>query len=225
MDPVQTSQTPTNNTNLFLRILLFILGGLLIATLSSLATYYFVNKQTKTTLGQKETKKTNPAPSETRAIPKDEMSNWKTYSSDQYGFSIKYPENWKEVKPSVQEDSTIISLVSNEKFGEGPEPIVYHVNFTKYKNPEKKPLKEIALGYLEDKSFVEFSEGEVASYKVYRSNTIPSMGGVLHVFFTKDNTSYIDVWLNPYSGLLSYPSEIKYVSIFNQMLTTFKFLK
>src|SRR3989344_1188639 len=44
-------------------------------------------------------------------IPKDEISDWKTYKNDEYGYEIKYPNDWyvKEIEQGIVEGGVYFS--------------------------------------------------------------------------------------------------------------------
>lgn len=63
----------------------------------------------ETTLPIQQVQTASPATTQT---PKDETSNWKTYSNSQYGFEFKYPQDWlvEEYPGVISEEPSIYPL-------------------------------------------------------------------------------------------------------------------
>jgi hypothetical protein len=142
----------------------------------------------------------------------DPTANWKAYTNTTLGFSFKYPETWIESGPLSKEDTTIIYVTSDEKIGTGSEPLQYYLWVT---NVNKLPDSQFSKEIINNATF-------------YKSDSaVPSRFGALAFFITKDEKQYIGIFLTPYDGVISakFPSQDKYVSIFDQILSTFKFIE
>ncbi|MDO8620930.1 MAG: hypothetical protein Q7R31_01480 [Candidatus Levybacteria bacterium] len=136
----------------------------------------------------------------------DPTANWKTYTNGSLKFSVKYPNSWNEKGPISNNDNTLVYLNANESFGQGPEPVKYYVWITADNLPNVKLTKE-----------------SIGEYTVYKTNELPSRSGALNAFITEDGKKYISVSLTPYDLKQPFPSQDKYVDIFNQILSTFRF--
>lgn len=150
---------------------------------------------------------TQPSPTNNPISVEDSVTaSWKTYTNEKSKFSIKYPSSWTEKGPVADYDNTIVYLNANGTFGEGPEPIRYYVwIYSDNKLPNAKLTKET-----------------VGEYTVYKTDELPSRSGALSVFITKDEKTYISISITPYDVKQPFPSQDKYVDIFNQMLSTFR---
>lgn len=93
----QTSTSPSPHGTRLLRILVLLVFALLIAVVSSLTTYYFLNRQyqSQTQTYQQLAPEVVPTsiPSPSPAQAQDETANWKTYTSTYLSF--KYPTIWQ----------------------------------------------------------------------------------------------------------------------------------
>src|SRR5260221_1405311 len=136
-----------------------------------------------------------------------DTSNWKTYTNQNYKFSFNYPALWTEQGPITSSDTALVYLHSNETFGNGPEPLRYFVWVAK-----ENSLPNVT-----------FSQGVIGSYKVYKTDKLPSRVGELSAFITDDGKTYVRLSLDPYDANQPFTSQDKYLSIFNQILSTFKF--
>lgn len=89
---------------LLIIILLILVGGV---------AYYFGTKQ-NALLSQNQQKVITPTPSPAEASAKvsDPTANWKTYTSNNYGFEIKYPSDWNH-ESGVMSEVFVKSFVKN----------------------------------------------------------------------------------------------------------------
>lgn len=181
-------------------LLSFGVGGYLLGTTKNQTTL----QPQQVTVSPTNTPQTSPS-NKTIQI-EDPTANWKTYINEKLKFSIKYPTSWTEKSPVADNNSTLVYLYSNESFGEGPEPIKYYVwIYSDNKLPNAKLTKEV-----------------VGEYTVYKTDELPSRSGALSVFITKDEKTFISASITPYDVKQPFPSQDKYVNIFNQMLSTFR---
>lgn len=150
---------------------------------------------------------TQPSPTNTpNSVENSATASWKTYTSEKNKFSIRYPSSWTEKGPVADYDNTIVYLNASETFGEGPEPIWYYVwIYSDNKLPNAKLTKEV-----------------IGGYTAYKTDELPSQSGTLSVFITKDEKIYISISITPYDVKQPFPSQDKYVDVFNQMLSTFR---
>jgi len=177
------------------------------------------------------TPKTSPitvvaTPSELTPTP-DPTADWKTYTNTKYGYSIKYPSNWW-----IEREYALISDIPSEVY-EGPispVPLPYEIDINELKNPKRKEFKELIISNNmfppEMKESFSFQEEKIGSYRVFRtSDVIPSYAGELHAYFEGNGgLRYIDIVLWPYNKDTTFLNQNRVVVIFDQILSTFRFL-
>lgn len=146
-------------------------------------------------------------PTEISAKVNDPTANWKTYVNTKIGFQIRYPKNWLESEPVSDKDNTLVYVNSNESFGAGPEPLKYYVYVA-----EENSLPAVS-----------FVKQVVGNYTFYKTKDLPSRSGALSAFVEDNNKKYISISLAPYDERQPFESQDKYITIFDQILSTFKF--
>ena len=95
--PVEPEPVKKSYSWLIVVIIIFLLAGS-----SVLAYKYYQLKQQVTQTPTKTSPSSTPFPETPPANP---MANWKTYTSTEFGFQIKYPDNW-----SIKEDKSLQGL-------------------------------------------------------------------------------------------------------------------
>lgn len=195
-----------------------ILGVLILLLIVGGGAYYLGTRNNKTIIRQDSNIQPTINPQNTvvnssgipvvTQTPSDtETANWKTYINEKVKFSLKYPSTWTEKGPVANNDSTLVYLHAGESFGEGPEPIQYYVWIS---SDDKLPNVKLA-------------KESGGSYTAYKTDELPSRSGALSAFITKDEKTYVAISITPYDVKQPYPSQRKYIDIFNQILSTFKF--
>lgn len=178
--------------------------------------YYFgklSNKSTQSPPSQTQTPQPTLIPQPTSTS--DETTNWKTYTSNEYGYSFRYPNDWDAI---VKGTSLIIapqSIIADIKkipggFG-GGKGLVSAL----YVNKERVPTKSD-----------EFQQ--VSSTQI----TIDGKNATLHVVTVtqesplgKPGDQVIQIEIPFDKGFIEYELvDTKYRSIYDQILSTFKFL-
>lgn len=138
----------------------------------------------------------------------DETADWKTYTNSTYDFFFKYPSLWTTREKVSPDDDTLIYVYSNEKFGPAVEPIQYYIWVT---TSSTKPTTK-------------YSTTKVGGYTAYRTDEEPSQSGALAYYITRDDKTYIKIAITPYDTNNPWIERDKYISIFDKILSTFKFL-
>jgi hypothetical protein len=161
-----------------------------------------------------------PIKEETANLSRDEvLRDWKTYRNEEYGFEIKYPKDWHySMNLSLGFPNEVFcsdtfydgkDCVWREEYWKGPKPVSQIYLFIDDKT-KGKGWQWCELGSL----VVDGRESEVRECKSANEQYI-------HVFVEKDLS-------DPYfyhfaiTGLNKFP---EYQKIFNQMLSTFRFLE
>jgi|GEM_PF-2222878 len=103
---------PEEQASSLLKVLLGVFAGVLILALG-----FFVYQENRTSYDSNTTVKPSGSSSSNNSeATADETASWKTYTSEEYGFSFKYPENWAE------KTGTAISMFEKSIIGvESPE--------------------------------------------------------------------------------------------------------
>lgn len=189
MDPIQPSQpiisSEKSKKNLFVYIGLAIL--FLVIITGSIYVWQRVNRD-----------------SFQQEVPAD----WKTYKNYEYGFEIKYPDDW--------------GLSEDEKFwGFGPNSIQEDTLFTVYitdsvpiigkENPNQEIIK------IENSTFNNFPAKAVYIKNISADETS------VRLFIERDEA--IISLGQPTLNDSDYPSDHKYNGVINQILSTFKFIE
>ncbi len=132
----------------------------------------------------------------------DETANWKTYSDQTLGFSIKYPRDWR----TTQCGTSCIGLGPQNK----PEDVAVSINILKYPMPEARaylPVLSINNGITEEKS-VTIGDIQWTRVTVQQNES----GTKFYEYLKEKSGKTIDI-----GGDGS--------ATFNQILSTFKFTK
>ena len=130
----------------------------------------------------------------------DPMASWHLYTNSQYGYSIKYPTDWK-----VQDLGALEQLV--------PSYIVF--NLANASASARSITVSVSLRPIQDQLAI---EGQVGS-----SITVASIAGKQMALQDSDGTLSRLILLPRASNLLLLHAVSAYASIFNQMLQTLKF--
>jgi len=143
----------------------------------------------------------------------DSTTSWKTYTSDKYGFKIKYPTGWgmgnyeEELRMICFDPESVVSseILKKINFPCGLIEIVFHENVNNITNYEK--LDSVTIGEKIRAKFCEEKAGESQPNLAYQNKHI------LNYYVGRNiQISYIG------------DAEDKYLKTFNQILSTFEFI-
>ncbi len=232
----------------FSAIIVAVIAGLIVAGIVAGYQYIWLPRQQelspqKLPLAEEKVTSTPQTPT---PIPKDETADWKTYKNEEYGFEVKYPKDWE-----VVEDSSILffdnPLYAKEyKLLEGP-------GFSyKYKDyawidigryPEgvrtsagtvtkDTKIKDFVYKLYSKDHFVSVEETAIGDQEAFIFGYKPTWGGdetilksgendYFQAYFKQNNDIII---ISMWSGL-EYMGYKKLVTAFNQILSTFNFIK
>ena len=217
-------------TWLLLLLLLFALGG---------GGYFaYQNYQLRQKVSQAVSTPT-PSPAEAPASQAggsakevDSITNWKTYRNEKNQFAFKYPEDLHiEVNQSGDNQATILS--NRWKWKEYP-PASEYIELL-IRTIEVDPtvslenwLKKYTIRPLPDGTNRSFVTGEMKSYQVGDLQSISFTGVVeseVKYVYMKKNQRVVELSLHGYGTGASYKQSLMGEKIFDQILSTFKFLQ
>lgn len=142
-------------------------------------------------------------------------TNWKTYTSTKYGYSIKYPLDWLvrecPVSPDCSPTDETTYINSQENIGSKTEPIQYFLYISSYTDDLPKEYT--------------FTQELINNKTVLRTADFPSRSGAETVLFKRNDRDYISIGFTPYDNKGPFPQQEKFYKTFNQILQTFRFLE
>jgi len=169
-----------------------------------------------------------------KTLIEDETANWKTYRNEEYGFEIKYPEDWESLEREYLkvEEFRPLDLVGGVDFtpknkvypvealpGAQQYPVTILVN--------KRSLKEYV--YLITEKFAGKIKREVIINNLTFVEFEPTDGTTEFVVEKPKKDGCISIYNNiraiSLTGSISSEEESEFQIIFNQMLSTFRFLE
>ena len=166
----------------------------------------------------------------------EEITSWKTYKNEDFGFEIKYPSNLREEWKNPEESFTLheawgeqtgkrlllFSMIDSGK--------VYGFGFSVYSNPYNLTLEEFSQKLMdwmrlgcqfkttEDILFGE-EQTSGAKFIFHNCNNARTPDEIISQVLTKKNDNVIEI-----SGIGSL-SNSEFIKRFNLMLSTFKFIE
>lgn len=157
----------------------------------------------------------------------DETANWKTYTNNQHGFIMKYPDNWSpiEITDSLQRQTLYRFQTPDGEIEFNVSRESYAASLEEYINSEKNTLLNAdATNYI-------LSEKKEIIVDGQRAIQIPDRGSnyeTVLVLVKNDNFIYQIVFPTKGTGdtVLNFaPVNTEKAKVINQMFSTFKFTK
>jgi hypothetical protein len=203
---------------------------LLLASVAFILGAFFVFDNKPNSLNQNSTQTQSPLPTaETYYTEESDITNWKTYTNTQAGYSIQYPPDWAT---RVRNDLNYgfgpsIELYTSDPFSN------FVINIATASNSKKlsleKPRDLFGSGPLEEYVLppgIEVKETLLGGYKAFRlDHCCGGYNGVEAEIKTIKNNKIYDLIITPDSQGNSSVNDIKKKKILNQILSTFKFVE
>lgn len=159
----------------------------------------------------------------------NETANWKTYTNDKYKYQFKYPSTWEQALSECS-GPDISNCVDNQEFGTSSDPKLVNLSVWIEKWDTSRSfdgLKDNTIThYLKTVSFngapmlITVSKGVFA-----QQNNGPTVYELYADFLSPDNVKHYTITLAFLRSFNPNESEFNgYLSEFDQILSTFKFL-
>ena len=226
MPEIPTQPQPTSNRKSinWKRVLIITMIAVVVIGLGVLIFLLQPEPETTSTVTTK--KATPSAKISTPSAEKDETVDWNVYKDE--NIVLKYPKSWERYdsisKPSFsEEDPTSVSpgvVVPTVMINESPNLSVYGVDLTGLLNSEVGATWDSGAKHYEKLSNLVIDDYKAVWIRQSLNPDIPASGPAIdHVYIQKDTKVYeISLWTEDKVELN------KYSDIFNQVLSTFKFL-
>lgn len=172
-------------------------------------------------------------------IEEDEIANWETYRNKEYGFEVKYPKDWETTININKSEMMYLLIVSLEKVditqeklmlpGDNLEGATYNIALTIKSNPQNYSIKDYLLKddplesreKIWEEEFEEIIIGDNLRGIKYTIFAAPSSGPCTVVTISHESKIY-KFW---YCAIAYLETHTKFIEVFNQMLSTFRFLE
>ncbi|MBU3922893.1 hypothetical protein KJ684_01490 [Patescibacteria group bacterium] len=161
------------------------------------------------------------SPTEPEEITEDEFKDWEIYRNEEYGFEFKYPGDWKMIKDTVEEvDSALLALAKSDaesSFYNCPNPGVA-IQFQKNGFSDKVSIENKYFS-IEEKDVI---IANIPAKKIIRRSLNDNIVVSNEIYLEKDNPT---ISFSVACENVIKDSEKEYYDlIFNQILSTFKFI-
>lgn len=195
------------------QILIWIIVGVLVIAVAGGA-YYLGRSTTPKPSATPNVISQTPQPTPTSS-PVDETANWKTYTNDRFGYSIKYPNIWK-VYPEHFTDGISIFGLQDPKYP-GGQNILIEVDG----NTSISPKEYIVMNVAPISNPQKVSSQDINGLKgeKWSFNSGRTIDDNYAIFLTSKNKRYILI-----KELSNKDTFSGYSSVIDQVISTFKLL-
>jgi len=161
-----------------------------------------------------------PSPAEVSSPTPDPTANWKTYTNDEFKFSLKYPNSWdikmlgsNNSKTLIIAPQDIIAKLPDGGFG-GGSFLTLSINF--YDQPQSIPKsdKSWLIGQVSSTT-IDYKPAQRYTAQVLQDFPGFAKGDLVDTVIVKNNDLYFKIDF----------MKKEYKTIFNQILSTFKFME
>ena len=174
---------------------------------------------------------TTSAATSTNVSPaSNETANWKTYQNEEYGFEIKYPNDWEIVGCNIGDPSPALRCFTIQKGsweGTGYVGTVYItlLKSSAYESSKKPPSAKIVPGSFTEKN-ISVGSQSITEYSYIIPNVVIGWSGSDHIIATV-TTYYFAILFNQkvYQVSGSAVEGTQTENDLNQIISTFKFTK
>jgi len=172
-----------------------------------------------------ETKKETTTKSEkeiTEEIKKDKTADWKTYKNEEGGYMLKYPKEWNAVTSKYNSKNAFFGPGATSESGYGGVEYVGNLSPGQSLLDFVKEFNRAVEAGSVSETETTINEESVVISILPKAAIEPTE--VKNVSFEK-NGEVFNVYLMYKTDFTKYPEDKQRLDIFNQMLSTFRFLK
>ena len=183
-------------------------GGLLIGNYNELSKSV-VKEMKETTLDDKTVEPIDET--------KDEIADWQTYRNEEYGFEVKYPENWSVViRGNYQVHFLDIENLGFDTYSEPGEGNIF-ITMDKLQDNQDLPSQYYS------KSTIIIDGNSAVRYEGIKGGHDQLNPSIIYtsIYLIKNDKK---IKFN-FSNRVSDKNDDKYITIFNQILSSFKFIE
>jgi hypothetical protein len=198
----------------------------IILALGAIIFLYYQNQQLKNMLANYQSQ---PTASPTPTATANPTANWKTYSDQKYGFSVKYPSMWETANPTDMKNIYNEYKIKNYEIVlvDKSNPLIMNTTYpalqiaVPFKNDAQLSLSSWVLKYLEYNKIGYPSVSKIDPTLDFTELTIDHYEAIKYgdsVFISKDGGVYFIGFI--FIGKSTYDRD----AVFDQILSTFKFI-